>query len=159
MQLNWKHRLRALRDSIPCAGPAALCLFLGTTAASVQAAPVTLGRLATKIARLIVGKHKPMYSPSVDCGDFVVVLNATKINVTGNRMEEKMYYRHSQYNGGFKEAALKNVLPTNPERVIKQAVWGMIPHTKLGKKMIKKLKVYAGSEHEHAAQKPVALEV
>ena len=125
----------------------------------VDANGVTLGRLATKIARLIVGKHKPMYSPSVDCGDFVVVLNATKINVTGNRMEEKMYYRHSQYNGGFKEAALKNVLPTNPERVIKQAGWGMIPHTKLGKKMIKKLKVYAGSEHEHAAQKPVALEV
>jgi large subunit ribosomal protein L13 len=125
----------------------------------VDANGVTLGRLASKIARLIVGKHKPMYSPSVDCGDFVVVVNATKINVTGNRMEEKMYYRHSQYSGGFKEAALKNVLPTNPERVIKQAVWGMIPHTKLGKKMIKKLKVYAGSEHEHAAQSPVALEV
>ncbi len=125
----------------------------------VDANGVTLGRLASKIARLIVGKHKPIYSPSVDCGDFVVVINATKINVTGNRMEEKMYYRHSQYAGGFKEAPLKNVLPTNPERVIKQAVWGMIPHTKLGKKMIKKLKVYAGSEHEHAAQKPMALEV
>lgn len=125
----------------------------------VDAEGITLGRLATKISKIIVGKHKPMYSPSVDCGDYVIVINATKINVTGNRMEEKMYYRHSMYNGGFKEAPLKNVLPTNPERVIKQAVWGMMPHNNMGKKALKKLKVYGGNEHEHSAQKPVTLEI
>jgi large subunit ribosomal protein L13 len=123
----------------------------------VDAEGVTLGRLATKIARVIIGKHKPMYTPNVDCGDFVIVLNAKKLTVTGNRMTEKMYYRHSLYAGGFKEAPLGEVLEKNPERVIKQAVWGMIPHNKLAKKMIKKLKVYGGAEHEHAAQHPEAL--
>ncbi len=123
----------------------------------VDAEGVTLGRLATKIARVIIGKHKPMYTPNVDCGDFVIVLNAKKLTVTGNRMTEKMYYRHSLYAGGFKEAPLGEVLEKNPERVIRQAVWGMIPHNKLAKKMIKKLKVYGGAEHEHAAQHPEAL--
>ena len=123
----------------------------------VDAEGETLGRLATKIARVIIGKHKPMYTPNVDCGDFVIVLNAKKLTVTGNRMTEKMYYRHSLYAGGFKEAPLNEVLDKNPERVIKQAVWGMIPHTKLAKKMIKKLKVYGGAEHEHAAQHPEAM--
>ena len=123
----------------------------------VDAEGVTLGRLATKIARVIIGKHKPMYTPNVDCGDFVIVLNAKKLTVTGNRMTEKMYYRHSLYAGGFKEAPLNEVLDKNPERVIKQAVWGMIPHNKLAKKMIKKLKVYGGAEHEHAAQHPEAM--
>ena len=123
----------------------------------VDAEGVTLGRLATRIARVIIGKHKPMYTPNVDCGDFVIVLNAKKLTVTGNRMTEKMYYRHSLYAGGFKEAPLGEVLEKNPERVIKQAVWGMIPHNKLAKKMIKKLKVYGGAEHEHAAQHPEAM--
>jgi large subunit ribosomal protein L13 len=125
----------------------------------VDAEGVTLGRLATKIARVIIGKHKPMYTPNVDCGDFVIVVNAKKLTVTGNRMTEKMYYRHSLYAGGFKETPLGEVLEKNPERVIKQAVWGMIPHNKLAKKMIKKLKVYGGAEHEHAAQRPEALPV
>jgi large subunit ribosomal protein L13 len=123
----------------------------------VDAEGVNLGRLATKVARIIVGKHKPMYTPNVDCGDFVIVVNAKKLTVTGNRMNEKMYYRHSTYAGGFKETPLGEVLEKNPERVIKQAVWGMIPHNKLAKKMIKKLKVYGGAEHEHAAQKPETL--
>ena len=125
----------------------------------VNAEGMTLGRLATKVARVIIGKHKPTYTPSVDCGDFVVIVNAKKINVTGNRMTEKMYYRHSTYAGGFKEAPLNEVLEKNPDRVIRQAVWGMIPHSKLARKMIKKLKVYGGPEHEHAAQGPVPMEV
>ena len=125
----------------------------------VDADGITLGRLATKVARVIIGKHKPTYTPSVDCGDFVVIVNAKKINVTGNRMTEKMYYRHSTYAGGFKETPLNEVLEKNPDRVIRQAVWGMIPHSKLARKMIKKLKVYGGPEHEHAAQGPVPMEV
>ncbi len=125
----------------------------------VNAEGITLGRLATKVARVIIGKHKPTYTPSVDCGDFVVIVNAKKINVTGNRMTEKMYYRHSTYAGGFKETPLNEVLEKNPDRVIRQAVWGMIPHSKLARKMIKKLKVYGGPEHEHAAQGPVPMEV
>ncbi len=125
----------------------------------VDAEGVTLGRLASKVARIIIGKHKPMYSPHVDCGDFVIVVNAQKIRTTGKKTTEKMYARHSMYTGGFKEANLRDVLQSKPERVIKEAVWGMIPHSRLGKKMIKKLKVYGGAEHEHAAQKPEKLEV
>ena len=125
----------------------------------VNAEGVTLGRLASKVARIILGKHKPIYTPNVDCGDFVIILNAGKIHVTGNRMDEKMYYRHSMYGGGFKQTALKDVLAHNPERAIRQAVWGMIPHNRLAKRMIMKLKVYGGAEHEHAAQKPEALEI
>ncbi len=125
----------------------------------VDAEGVTLGRLASKIATIIIGKHKPMYSPHVDCGDFVIVVNAQKIRATGKKMTEKMYSRHSMYAGGYKEANLRDVLEHKPERVIKEAVWGMIPHSRLGKKMIKKLKVYGGAEHEHAAQQPQALEL
>jgi large subunit ribosomal protein L13 len=125
----------------------------------VDAEGVTLGRLASKIAHIIIGKHKPLYSPHVDCGDFVVVVNARKIHVTGNKMTEKMYAQHSLYSGGFKETNLRDVLAHKPERAIKEAVWGMIPHSRLGKKMIKKLKVYGGAEHEHAAQKPEALKI
>lgn len=120
----------------------------------VDAEGATLGRLASQVANLIIGKHKPMYSPHVDCGDYVIVINAQKIRVTGNKMTEKMYRRHSLYSGGFKEANLRDVLQRNPERVIREAVWGMIPHGRLGRKMIKKLKVYGGPEHEHIAQKP-----
>jgi large subunit ribosomal protein L13 len=125
----------------------------------VDAEGKTLGRLASQVARIIVGKHKPMYTPHVDCGDYVIVVNAQKIRVTGNKMTEKMYAHHSLYSGGFKEASLRDVLERKPERAIKEAVWGMIPHGRLGRQMIKKLKVYGGAEHEHAAQKPQALEL
>jgi large subunit ribosomal protein L13 len=125
----------------------------------VDAEGKTLGRLATQVAKIIMGKHKPTFTPHVDTGDYVVVVNASKINVTGNRMTEKMYVRHSQYSGGFKQINLRDLLQTKPERVVKDAVWGMIPKGRLGHKMIKKLKVYGGAEHEHAAQKPKALEL
>lgn len=125
----------------------------------VDADGVTLGRLASQVAQIIVGKHKPMYTPHVDCGDYVIVINAQKIRVTGNKMTEKMYARHSLYDSGFKESPLNVVLDKKPERVIKEAVWGMIPHGRLGKQQIKKLKVYGGAEHNHAAQQPQPLEI
>lgn len=125
----------------------------------VDAQGKTLGRLASQIARVIMGKHKPIYTPHVDCGDYVIVVNAQKIRVTGDKMTEKLYQRHSMYPGGFKAINLRDLLQRNPERVIRQAVWGMIPHGRLGRKMIKKLKVYGGPTHEHAAQKPEPLEI
>jgi large subunit ribosomal protein L13 len=125
----------------------------------VDADGVTLGRLASQVAQVIVGKHKPMYTPNVDCGDYVVVINAQKIRVTGNKMTEKMYSQHSLYSGGFKQTNLRDTLERRPERVIREAVWGMIPHSRLGRQMIKKLKVYGGPEHEHAAQKPEPMEI
>jgi len=125
----------------------------------VDAEGVTLGRLASQVARIIEGKHKPMYSPHVDCGDYVIVVNAQKIRVTGDKMTEKKYQRHSLYPGGFKEESLRDLLARRPERVIRDAVWGMIPHGRLGRRMIKKLKVYGGPEHEHGAQKPQPLEI
>lgn len=126
----------------------------------IDAEGQTLGRLATKVARLIVGKHKPSFTPNMDCGDFVIVINASKIKVTGNRMEEKMYVRHSMYAGaGLKQDSLKKVLAHKPERAIRHAVWGMIPHSKLGHRMITKLKVYGGAEHPHVAQQPQKMEL
>ncbi|RMD51756.1 MAG: 50S ribosomal protein L13 [Candidatus Thermofonsia bacterium] len=125
----------------------------------VDAEGQNLGRLATRIAAVLRGKHKPIYSPSVDCGDFVVVINAEKIAVTGNRMEKKKYYRHSGYPGGLKEISLRHQLERYPERVISLAVKGMLPKNALGRKMFKKLKVYAGSEHPHQAQQPVPLDL
>jgi large subunit ribosomal protein L13 len=126
----------------------------------VDAEGKTLGRLATEVARVIIGKHKPTYTPHVDCGDFVIVINASKIKVTGKRLEEKMYYRHSMYAGaGLKQVPLKKVLELRPERAIRQAVWGMIPHSTLGRHMITKLKVYGGNEHPHAAQQPKVMEL
>lgn len=113
-----------------------------------------LGRLATEIAVLLRGKNKPQFAPSADVGDFVVVVNAEKIAVTGNKLENKMYYHHSQYPGGIKEKKLKEMLETKPEEVIRKAVWGMIPKNKLGRAIIKKLKVYRGPEHPHQAQNP-----
>ncbi len=113
-----------------------------------------LGRLATEIAVLLRGKNKPQFAPSADVGDFVVVVNAEKVAVTGNKLEEKMYYHHSQYPGGIKEKKLKEMLETKPEEVIRKAVWGMIPKNKLGRAIIKKLKVYRGPEHPHQAQNP-----
>ncbi len=125
----------------------------------VDAEGKTLGRLATSIAQVIIGKHKPIYTPNVDTGDFVVVVNASKIVVTGNRLIEKFYARHSLYNGGFRMDILRDLLAKAPDKVIRSAVWGMIPHGRLGRQMIKKLKVYGGAEHPHAAQKPTAMSV
>ena len=125
----------------------------------VDAEGQTLGRLASSVATVLRGKHKPTYSPSVDCGDFVIVVNADKVAVTGKRLEQKRYYRHSLYIGGLKEITLRDQLQQHPERVIESAVRGMLPKNALGRKMFKKLKVYAGSEHPHAAQLPQPMEL
>jgi large subunit ribosomal protein L13 len=125
----------------------------------VDAEGQTLGRLATQIATILRGKHKPIYSPSVDCGDFVIVVNAEKIHVTGRRLDQKKYYRHSGYMGGLTEITLREQLERYPERVIASAVRGMLPKNKLGRKMFKMLKVYAGPNHPHHAQKPEQLEL
>jgi large subunit ribosomal protein L13 len=123
----------------------------------VDANDQTLGRLATRIANVILGKNKPAFTPGVDLGDFVVVINAERIRVTGNKMEDKIYYHHSQYPGGLKQITLRDQLQKHPERVIRRAVWGMVPHNKRGRQLIKKLKIYAGPEHPHAAQNPKPL--
>ncbi len=123
----------------------------------VDASGLTLGRLATRIAVVLRGKHKPMYSPSLDTGDFVVVVNAEKIVVTGARLDQKKYYRHSLYLGGLKEITLRRLLETHPERALETAVRGMLPKTPLGRQMMQKLKIYCGGEHPHAAQQPTAL--
>ena len=125
----------------------------------VDASGQTLGRLATQIARIVRGKHKPIYSPSVDVGDYVIVINADKIHVTGQKLDQKIYYRHSGYPGGLTEVPLRRMLETHPTRVIEHAVRGMLPKNRLGRKMIKKLKVYAGSAHPHEAQQPEPLEL
>lgn len=125
----------------------------------VDAEGKTLGRLASQVAKVIMGKHKATYTPHVDTGDYVVVINASKIKVTGMRMTEKKYYSHSLYNGGLRTVPLHEVLAKKPERAIRQAVWGMIPKGRLGRKMIKKLKVYGGATHEHAAQHPKPMAV
>ncbi len=125
----------------------------------VDADGETLGRLASKIAVILRGKHKPIYSPSVDCGDYVIVLNAEKISVTGRRLDQKVYYHHSGYPGGIKSITLRNQLERYPTRPVELAVKGMLPKNKLGRKMFKKLKVYAGTEHPHQAQEPVELEL
>lgn len=117
----------------------------------------TLGRLATQIAVYLIGKHKPTFTPGVEMGDFVVVVNAAQIVVTGNRLEEKVYNRHSGYPGGLKTVGLKEQLRTHPDRVIRAAVWGMLPHNRIGRRLIKKLKVYGGAEHPHTAQAPQAV--
>lgn len=125
----------------------------------VDAEGQTLGRLASEIAKIIKGKHKPIYSPSVDCGDYVIVINAEKIKVTGRRLDQKKYYRHSGYTGGLTEITLRDQLDKYPTRVLDSAVRGMLPKNSLGRKMAKKLKLYAGSEHPHKAQQPVPLEL
>ena len=116
-----------------------------------------LGRMATEIARVLRGKHKPIYTPSVDTGDFVIVLNADKLKLTGNKMADKMYYRHTGYPGGLRSINAEKLLEKKPEELVKKAVRGMLPRNKLGREMLKKLKVYAGSEHPHAAQQPKEL--
>jgi large subunit ribosomal protein L13 len=124
----------------------------------VDAKGRTLGRLATEISALILGKHKPEFTPGVDVGDFVVVVNAEQIKVTGKKMEDKYYYRESKYQGGLKKINLKNQLEKRPEYVIEHAVKGMLPHNRLGQQLNKKLKVYAGPNHPHQAQKPIPVE-
>ncbi len=118
----------------------------------IDAQGQTLGRLATQIARLLMGKHKPMYAAYIDTGDYVVVINAAEVKTTGKKLEDKMYYRHSGYPGGLKAVPLGEMLETHPTRVLEHAVKGMLPHNALGKAMFTKLKVYAGPEHPHAAQ-------
>ncbi len=125
----------------------------------VDADGENLGRLASRIAVILRGKHKPIYSPSVDCGDYVIVLNAEKITVTGRRLDQKVYYHHSGYPGGIKSITLRDQLEKHPTRPVELAVKGMLPKNKLGRKMLKKLKVYAGSEHPHEAQQPEDLEL
>jgi large subunit ribosomal protein L13 len=113
-----------------------------------------LGRVATQIANYLMGKHKPTFTPGVDMGDFVVVINASNIKVTQKRLIEKIYYNHSGYPGGIKSINLRDLLSKNPDRVIRRAVWGMLPHNKIGRQIIKRLRVYGGSEHPHQAQQP-----
>ena len=125
----------------------------------VDATGQTLGRLATRVARMLRGKHKPIYSPSLDVGDYVIVVNAEKIHVTGRKLDQKIYYRHTGYPGGLKEITLRNLLQRHPTRVIEHAVRGMLPKSRLGRRMLKKLKVYAGPDHPHEAQQPESLEL
>ncbi len=113
-----------------------------------------LGRMATVVAAYLLGKHKPIYTPGVDTGDFVVVINTKKLKLTNKRMETKFYYHHSNYPGGLKTVSLRDQINNRPDRVLRHAVWGMLPHNHLGRLLIKKLKVYGGSEHPHAAQNP-----
>ena len=120
----------------------------------IDAEGQVLGRLATRIATVLMGKHKPGYTPFLDCGDHVVVVNADKIVLTGNKMNDKMYYRYSGYPGGIKEARARRVMRENPTRILESAVRGMVPKTKLGRQMFSKLRVYAGPEHPHEAQQP-----
>jgi len=116
-----------------------------------------LGRLATTIASHLRGKHKPVFTPNVDTGDFVVVINAEKIQLTGRKMDQKVYYSHSNYPGGLKSETIKERLENKPEAIIRDAVWGMLPKNRLGRTLLKKLKVYRGSEHPHTAQQPEPL--
>jgi large subunit ribosomal protein L13 len=125
----------------------------------VDAEDKTLGRLASEIAQVLRGKHKPIYTPHLDCGDYVIVVNADKVRVTGRKLDQKMYYRHSGYPGGIKSITLRNQLQKHPERVLQAAVRGMLPRNRLGRKMLKKLKVYAGDSHPHQAQQPKVLEL
>ena len=123
----------------------------------VDAEGQTLGRLSSEIAKVLRGKNKPVFTPHIDTGDYVIVVNAEKIKVTGKKMDQKIYYNHSDYVGGMKETTLKEMMDKKPERVIELAVKGMLPKGPLGRSMIKKLHVYAGPEHDHQAQKPEVL--
>jgi len=120
----------------------------------IDAEGANLGRLASRIVSILRGKHKPIYTPWTDVGDFVIVVNAEKVAVTGNKLDEKKYYRYSGYPGGLREMTLREMLKRRPERVLTKAVWGMMPKNKLSRQQIKKLKVYAGPDHPHAAQQP-----
>ncbi len=125
----------------------------------VDATGKTLGRLATEIAHRLRGKHKPAYTPHVDTGDYIIVVNAEKIRVTGNKLKDKMYYRHTGYIGNLKSISLQKLLDEAPERVLQQAVKGMLPRGPLGRRMLSKLRVFKGPDHVHAAQQPIPLEL
>jgi len=125
----------------------------------IDAKDQTLGRLATQVAVLLRGKHKPIYAPHMDVGDFVIIVNADKIRVTGDKLDQKVYYHHSGYPGGIKSRTLREQLDRYPDRVIRTAVRGMLPKNSLGRAMIKKLKVYKGANHRHQAQQPVELKI
>jgi large subunit ribosomal protein L13 len=125
----------------------------------VDAAGKTLGRLASEVARRLRGKHKPEYTPHVDTGDYIIVINASQIKVTGNKQKDKIYYSHSGYPGGIKEINFEKLLAKSPEKVIEKAVKGMLPKNPLGRAMYRKLKVFAGKDHSHAAQQPQLLDI
>ena len=125
----------------------------------IDAAGCTLGRLSSEVAAILRGKKKPIYTPHADCGDYVIVVNAEKIKVTGKKLDQKIYYNHSEYIGGMKEATLRELMAKKPELVIEHAVKGMLPKGPLGNEMFTKLHVYAGPDHKHAAQKPEAYEI
>jgi large subunit ribosomal protein L13 len=125
----------------------------------VDATGQTLGRLSTEIARRLRGKHKPMYTPHADTGDYIVVVNAEKVRVTGNKLKDKMYYRHTGYIGNLKSISLEKQLKQHPERVIEHSVKGMLPKGPLGRQMLSKLRIFAGPEHAHTAQQPIPLEL
>jgi len=125
----------------------------------IDAEGISLGRLAAKVSNVLQGKHKPTYTPHVDCGDNVIVVNAEKVNLTGNKLNDKIYYNHSGYTGGLRERTAKEMVEKYPVEMIERAVKGMLPKTRLGRQMYKKLFVYAGAEHPHAAQQPKNMEV
>jgi len=123
----------------------------------VDASGMNLGRLATRVARTLLGKDKPQFTPGVDLGDFVIVTNAAKITTTGKKLDDKIYFRHSGYPGGVRKVTLREQLARFPERVVEAAVWGMLPHNRMGRKLLRKLKVYGGPDHPHQAQHPKPL--
>ena len=125
----------------------------------VDAKDITLGRLATQVATVLRGKHKPTYTPHVDCGDYVIVVNASQINLTGNKLDKKIYYNHSGYTGGLRERTAREMKESYPVEMVERAIKGMLPHNRLGRQMYKKLFVYEGNEHPHAAQKPIEMEI
>ena len=125
----------------------------------IDAEGQTLGRLATKVATVLRGKNKAIYTPNVDCGDYVIIINASKVKLTGNKLDQKMYYNHSGYTGGLRERTAKVMLEKYPEEMVERAVKGMLPHNRLGRQMYKKLFVYEGNEHPHAAQQPKEIKV
>ncbi|RMF61440.1 MAG: 50S ribosomal protein L13 [Calditrichaeota bacterium] len=125
----------------------------------VDAEGKVLGRLASEVATILRGKHKPIYSPHMDVGDHVIIVNAEKIRVTGKKAATKKYFRHTGYPGGSRFETFQHLLARRPERILERAIWGMLPHNRLGRKIYKKLKIYAGEEHPHAAQKPEKLEI
>lgn len=125
----------------------------------VDATNKTLGRLASQVAAILRGKHKPQYTPHVDTGDFVIIVNAEKVRLTGKKLDKKIYYHHSRYPGGLKQMTYRTLLKEKPELAVRKAVEGMLPHNRLGRRMARKLKVYRGPDHPHAAQKPEVLEL
>ena len=125
----------------------------------VDAEGMTLGRLATRVANVLRGKHKPTYTPHIDGGDYVIIVNASKVNLTGNKLDNKMYYNHSMYTGGLRERTAKEMIENYPVEMVERAIKGMLPKGRLGRQMYKKLFVYAESEHPHSAQKPKALKM